>query len=854
MKAKIVGTIFLFVTGLGLPLAAETPPQATVTKEDKKGFWGKVDALPVKIGRAARRMRYKIADAVFDQIDSFDVIDQRVGNRAHLGLRIQRQVYDNNDVFRTYTVVDTMDTPININLLNFNAGELLGSPITFSLGIGGGVRISNIRQISRSGLSEIPSEESVLRELQTETQWYQTLTDRKQLAGELSKEEAPMADKPLAALEKESGPLDFLDALNYARFSNFFNVLTHPRKLPLRAEWLERMSDGEVMSYTGYGTASFGPGVGWSIGLPGPASLYIGASLRTFITGHYMISVLKEDERYAKVKINRGYMKGNTFHIGAETTRVDLVEEFLGTVSVGGEDLGGLISIGAKLIPFRFTTSHSFGKSFDVGYRFDMTDRRARQAYNKAVLGLFAQAEELHQATKNEPNPPVARVFERETDHERRDVSKGASLTFIFKNDNQSTNSIDDMKITLPDGRHFLYKASTAHSSQKKFLFFADEKRRYTFTTDYYVDPTGKQETGLVVEGTIDDQSADGWDLNKYSREVESVIGKNIFPRVPEELPEEEQPKPLNNGENSEIPQRRYFKYKKAYYYFRIGFNEEQLAKFIATPEGRMWPILEKVFEANPGAWSSGFSRSLDCGIQAVLGVINFPLSFVDLDIKDLNKCSVAHHFKTTWVSLKTADDPRLRAKKLDELFRLPAFSTIYLRTLKEALPGENMAYYVSAYSDAFGQIIDQGATTVIPVDRISNTFGQIVDFQRPRTMQNLDLIVRTLETVPQRDRTHKLLFSSEFRPNYVYIRVDDDEAFHFNPTLLETAVFNRGYFKAGDNEIVIKADSELPFARKLAEVLRVDRSYKIFLAMSLDGKTWGPLHSSTVRRLDEMP
>src|SRR5690606_20415084 len=105
-----------------------------------------------------------------------------------------------------------------------------------------------------------------------------------------------------------------------------------------------------------------------------------------FLKGEYRITILKENERYVRLKLTRVRAHGTTVGAGAEAS----TEVFEGMVVFGRE----LPGIPVKVVPFKFNWTWQTSRQQDIAFRYDLNDPIAAAAFEKAVLGQLEQSSE----------------------------------------------------------------------------------------------------------------------------------------------------------------------------------------------------------------------------------------------------------------------------------------------------------------------------------------------------------------------------------------------------------------------------------------------------------------------------
>ena len=181
---------------------------------------------------------------------------------------------------------------------------------------------------------------------------------------------------PLLLTHYKNKLKDFFDdnPLSKARYSKVWNLLTHPFKLPFTKKRVLEMEPGEIHSYTLSGHLALSGHVGWKTQeLPHVGGINVAASLTTFLYADFRISVLKEEGQKVQVKVTRLKSAGISANGGA---RSDFYTPFRGVFL--------LDKLGLRVIPFQINAKKEWMTQFDVGYRFDLSEPDAMEAYLKA--------------------------------------------------------------------------------------------------------------------------------------------------------------------------------------------------------------------------------------------------------------------------------------------------------------------------------------------------------------------------------------------------------------------------------------------------------------------------------------
>lgn len=825
MKKFIICLLAVFTLSLNLWAKEELPPTKT---------WDESKLTPDIIERIGAN-QLPINNILFDAVDDVRWFKFDFKDDFDIGVKTKRDVYDNQDILESWTVVDEFEIDGSIPIWNTE-----DSPFNFWVGVNGQIRILNIRQVLPKDYSVLSSIEEEKNKLES-SGWYQdfkeTDVESKGEWGHRLNPQDPKASKDI---------LEFLqkNPEDHARFSNLINQALLPTKLPLSVEKLKKMQNGEVVAYGGSGTLEFGvrASTDWS-GLEYHGDL--GVSVRTFLNGNYQISVLKENDRFVRVKVHRLLQTGH-----GEKIYTELESDFL-----DGVFLIKKLNRHLEIVPFEFSWRNAWGRSLDIGYRYDLENPKATEAYERAVKGQFSYSEELAYNALGESLPietnGVMRDFTRVSNQKTRTQGYEAKAGFIFKNESESSISNVEAMVTTPDGQFHYFNSLVRNSKKWKAIWGAFEKleHRFVATVDlkkYKENPDSLEAFGLIIEGTIDDSHTNRAEMMSYILEAENSIGLfNVFPRPPtrEELsPEGEKKRSdfrlLENGLG------------RSRFYYKTKLNHEQLQKFIDTPQDKMWLHLEKAFQVIEGSWSSKALRVAGGVWSGALTILTSPLYLIDSPLRGSEIIFHANSIQSKWKKLKKIANPKEKIEMLGSMLFNRRYSYDLARLFRSTLNEEIIPYTISAYSDFFGKIWEEGNGGLF-IENLATRFQNEIDFDRkgPRhpdsengsQIQNLEVLVKNSNQV-------LIQFVTQKPPKAIYLGlVQEDESLIFSDLkkkLVDLVLLNNGNFVEGLNTIVLdplNPDSPtFPVASKLV----LGEEYRIRLATNVDGTHWGPAAS----------
>ncbi|MCM2324158.1 MAG: hypothetical protein NDJ90_12935, partial [Oligoflexia bacterium] len=637
------------------------------------------------------------------------------------------------------------------------------------------------------------------------------------------------------------------------RYGRLWNMVAAPLRLPLRAEWLSRLDQNEVMTYVGSGFIEVGPSLGMTVESAHAklSDLGISASIRAYLRGEFRIAVMKLGEKRARVKISRRAERGVTGGINS-SSRFELYEGFVVLGSRNGR-------LRTSLVPFTFTADRALGHSFEVGYEFDLNDERAVEAYERAVLGQFGPCDELALETAADgESAPVKRTFSRESEDTRSSRSIGMKIYFL-KHTGDSVYTVQDAKIQFPDGTFRVFKARTDASYQRSLgvgIWKSSETIQYSIRTDFLKklhsqDPAA---IGLIAEGRIEDNSTSGVELNRYSEMVESLFGNSkIFPQVPIYLPNNE-PEVLAAEADPLTESAKYYqptRYGYSSFYFRVGLTEAQLLRLANVSPEKMWEHLENGFERSPGSWTRTSGRVVSGAGGWLANAFGWLGDVGDIDQHLGARFFRARSFRDQWLELSglaekatTADGQKAFAKKIGEMYSDKIFAYELIKTTMFALRDlgdQDTSFQINAQSAAFGgRELRGGAITEI--ERITQRYAQETDFDQPSIRQDLTLEVASLKVEQKEDQGNfELKFHASRKPGVVVVKLDElSDYLRVATTLRRLMIPNRGQFNAGVNLFPLDREGKPGFQRELACSLRPGRNYRVTVAL-IDGENVGP-------------
>jgi hypothetical protein len=187
----------------------------------------------------------------------------------------------------------------------------------------------------------------------------------------------------------------FIDQSIRARVGNVWNPVAMPLKLPINMKRYKKLSNGELISYNTYGYIEAGMNAGFNIKpeiLDMKGRSGINAGYKVYLRGNYQITILKESDRFASVKVHRIATVGNNFNIRAQANNFVWYD---GYILFEGEDYEQkVLRQNFAIIPFNFTYDHNISQSFELAYRYDLNFPEAQEAFKNAIFGAYGRSQE----------------------------------------------------------------------------------------------------------------------------------------------------------------------------------------------------------------------------------------------------------------------------------------------------------------------------------------------------------------------------------------------------------------------------------------------------------------------------
>ncbi len=825
-------------------------------------FLGRIDQ---SIGQEWENAGEKLSASIFESITDQEFFKTKVVGELSASLKVQRKVYDNHDILDTWTVIDIMKAPLYlpIPLLSDDMdvmGGAFGAKLALSLS---GVAY-NIRQVKPAAMNKL------LRTTEIE----ERILEAKELGDQIVEfgKQSSEDDKNLDldnddeyGDEDEDDDQGIIDAIKdfafwnksnpqmRARYSKIWKLLTHPLSIPLTQKAFQRYPVGDVSSYGVEGSVQVGVSVGWDqfevAGLDlSNASAGIGIS--TYLKGDFRISILKEKEDQAIVKLTRVRNKGSAITLGTVKLEHEIFEGFV----VLGQNV---LNIKEQIIPFSLVFNRNQSDQFDISYRYDFNNPRAVKAYEKAVLGRFKLSESL----SLEEGSGVTRATKREQQRNSYTLQNKVKLSLIFESATSSTRAKTKAIITLGDKKHHLFSSENIQYKGYDTLWGTSEAKHHSFITSVVLDNPDRfvpENVSLRIEGRIEDSDTSAKELATYYSEVETALQKEmLFPRPPaynvkidcDELQQnlvfsyvkeqclEEEGKKREEETN----------YGRTSFYYQLNLNYKQLEIIRETSKKKMWSALEQAYGVKAGNWSSSWKRGLSFLVRSPLTLLNAPLYLANLNIPAGGKFLSAAKFFRAWKDLKKVEDSKEFITAFGKLFRTVHFSAEIVKVVRILTSHESIPYYYTAKAERlWGQMSSSGDTIANPIALITQA-EQIInfDYSGPRSSGDPNALVNKINVQQVSRSAIKLSFDLAHTPEYLYFRIDRSPNWGRYKNLMKTMLLNDGRFQKGHNEIIVDIENSTGFLQKLAEHFFNGKYSTLMMSISLEDQNFGPVKST---------
>lgn len=771
-----------------------------------------------------------VISSVFSSAGSYDLYSVRLGDRSRAGIHLEREVFDNSDVLGTWTVIDRAriradGAPLGMwTTFKDSSTTGLGSPYaSFIFEPQLNLEWSDVRQVTarhfpkldeRHKLEILTMERDAL--LEKLNGGYQTIKS-KAIKSDDEKKSSPPAPDPAVNEVNPYTPIFYIDPSIRARFSRFLNIGTFPLRTPLSVKAVQnKMEDGEVISWSFAGRVEVGAEVGWKF-LPNPGLQTAGVSYRLTGVGDggFRISVLRENAHYAKVKLST--VKRVGLH-NRMTSGFAQRDAFKGVLVLKGTrfEQKSFLAQNLNLVPYEFDDVSLRGRLFDIGYRYDLDSPDGAEAYDRAMSGTFSLSEEFASRDAGKPCPSVEKIFERKAKTNEEEHRKSADIALIMKYDHTRKLNMIDAEITLPDGRHHVFRSVAERQDRlRTWLSTNDEKisRKISVVLDANLyekkDPAS---LFIIGETQYDDSATSGKALMGNIAEIENFTGKpSLFPEVSPFIPR-------SNGEpNSQRLKRATFGRSSFYW----GFHFQR-------------PDVERFLEVRPEQRAALVERLIRSGKR----------SFV---LEQWEAAARAHIEK----------NPEQIFYALKVLFGDRSIGRSLMLLLRASLAERPLDYFVTASNASFGRIQEHGLAQT-SVDKILILTEKAMGFEGYSKYQNSDAEAITTDLTA--DKTSegfiRIRFNLKEDAQVLFFRISRPKEVMGARDLTEVVYSNQispsgkrePLFHKGPNTLILDPNSDVDLAYRLSTALKHDRAYLFQVSYSRDAKIYGAFSGTSFR------
>ncbi|MFY7994458.1 MAG: hypothetical protein ACOVP4_14265 [Bacteriovoracaceae bacterium] len=729
------------------------------------------------INKTVDRSGSQLTNVIFDQIDDFDyTFIETIDFNFKAG--VKRTVFDNQDVLGTWTVNDNFRIELGHDKAEYSVpiGPTFLAPLAFKLGVGGTISVSHVRQVKSYLYHTLPRVDELgegnVEEQVTRSRW-----------------------------------LEF-DPSSRPRLSNIWNPLIAATRIPWTKKGVDRLADGELVSYSASGFVSTGLELGIvPIKFHQDANLNLSVGAKVFLSGEFRITVLKESSRYVRVKVTKINSRGTEITAGSSARDIEV---FKGFAIFGEDDLG---RVKVDVTPFNFSLKRERKKQYDLGFRYDLNHPEGIEAYEDAVIGQFKRSEEL----SKKKNKIVEHILTRESLEKSRESGVVIGVDWFIKTTNKRRRSNLEADITLPDGEKKIFKSSTELSKTWSTVWGDGEKKDYNFITlfDQYAYEKGETNSfQLVTEGLIEDVRTSAKEINSYIRRVEKIVGDDtILPELPSHVPSLKKNKKPKKA-----------RYKRSSFYFGQFFSQNQVIKFIMTPADKAREITKKSFsksgELSNGPKSKKFYRRW-------------------------------LRVQKAYLKVKKSSDMVKVLKELADMFKLYGKSIEGMRAVLFSLNGQEIDYFLTASNNSFGRIQLRGKQ-VTNAEKLLNLADDTINFENTvgTRLSDPKMIIKDFRTEQLKNKNLKVTFTLPENSNYVFFRVLRSSGWKRIKNIKELIFYNKNKFNAGINEWIVGPESSSTLDRALYESFSKTDHYTLQMSTSRDRFTWGRTESSRFKMI----
>jgi hypothetical protein len=820
--------------------------------DDSQAWSGEIlSRLLEDIGDELDQQAQKLTSSIFELITDIELYEFKQDDFS-VGFEIERKVYDNHNIINSYTVIDNFRIPIGFPV-PILSNSISGGVGNVGLHLGANLTLSsmNIRQV-------LPADVANLDSLNTKD-------EIKDIVSNLKDDESFSADSvdqfaiPDSELTEEDREVQKetekllgwrnQNVLRRARYSQIFNLFTQPFKLPLTNRALRKMDVGEISAYQLNGSVQLGATVGFTgLDLIGADTVIAGVALTTYLQGSFKISIMKESETKVHLKMTKRHSKGTAGSIGIGSKDVVV----FGGFTVMNVDVG---EIKETIIPFNLSLHKSRAQTFDVGYRYDLTNPKAKKAYFKATLGKLKDSELLAQQKDG-----VEKVYTRKQVTDTQSRNHSIRLSFLYQRGHVTAASNSSATITLDGKEHHIFKAINENSRGYSTIWGSRESRSYRFITtidDEVRNSDSKKGITLKVEASYKDKYTFAKEMRKYITEVVTMTGIDDFLiKFPNYDPSIQCDKfevaiPESDDCHRQIKKSMY---GKSEFYYRLNFTRKQVEKFAYYDDDKMWDVLEAAYGVKKNRWSSASSRLRRTFLNTWANFLNLPLQLFDINISAGSKLPSARRFLKHWRSLKKIKDSEKLSKKIAKLFNTKKYSYQFLKAIKMTLQDEKISYFMTAKAKKLFGSISRSGEVVEDLDTISTRVANLIDFDRNGSQVNFNpnAVVEGFSAIQNSDKQITVKFSLKEVPRFLFFRIDRTSSWrgfkHLGKFILNNS---DGRYVKGENTIVINVDSNDEISKEVAKKIFDSKAVTFLMAVTYDDAAWGRVSSQRLRIRD---
>ena len=759
---------FAILISLGFALNAHaqvTPtPDASQLKSWPETFYQSV-------ANQANELEYRFANALFDGGTQFDLFSGDLAQNLRFSSQVVREVYNNYDLINSWTVIDRFRVRLDpsvglVSLSSLNAITNSLSALPFAdihLGAGGMLEVRDIKQVTPDKINSVNSRD--------ETPPTTSIDDIQELNPYLN---TGIIDSPVRV-----------------KLYKVLNPVAIPFKIPFSRKDLRPMNKGEVISYNLSGVLGFGGSLGFRLVSKSLLSFGPELSIETHLNGEYQISIMKQDERYAKVRVSKLQGRGYSAHTQVGIQLNDIYKGFFIFKGKALEQHLGEVS--ASIVPFELSLQFNHSKEVDFGYRYNLDSQTGREAFHRAVLGSFILSEEAAIADQNLSNPSVSKLFTRSTQQNGSSRFAGIDMGWLIKLGRTKSNQALATEIQLPDGTRHIFRSTEEKKTDSRFLWKGSSKDSHQLSVVVDKEAFLNGQPGAVLitsENVIEDGSCSGKEMNEYASEVETFFKEGkIFPEFPNRIPDDNNP---------HVNKKAFYGRSSFYYGYTI------------KDQGVEWLLNQ--------AWS-------DFDARARLNHIHFDYdSFLAAKKAYLERNPEALEIHLTHL-LKGN-------RRLNEISR---FLTVGMKE-------DSYEKFLVAQNASFGTIQKRGHIT-LPLDQLLQATEQQMGLQNDTVRSVADPEAHVSDLRAETGSDHKTIISFNLNkiPEFLYFRMNPLLRHKNSPNVTELIFFNRNQrFKVGENTLVLDENSTDTLTRDLSSKLKPSELVEFTTGFSQHGSAWG--------------